>query len=412
MKWSRDQKKALQLLEGNGNIFLTGAAGSGKSTLLKEFIKSKDLKKCPLLASTGVSAVLIGGRTFHSFFGLGILEGGVEKTVERASKNKRVKQRLKKIEAFIIDEISMLSGDTLRAAECIARNCRDNQSPWGGVRVIAVGDFSQLPPVQVYIKEKNWAFLNEVWFDSEFKPVVLEKIHRTRDLKFIEILNEIRIGNVTPEVNEFMKKKLTKKQVSFNGTRLFARRKSVEEYNLKQLSNIDGSMHAFETNYYGAAKSIEQLKKYSPIPGMIYLKEGALVMLRQNDPKQRWVNGSLGNIVKINDKKLMIELKTGRTVDIEKAEFTLLNAEGDSQAVAVNFPVSLAYAITIHKAQGITLDQVSIDLKDFWEPGQAYVALSRVKSSKGLFLESWDPRAVIADSKVKMFHRELSCDRY
>src|SRR5262245_52435234 len=171
-----DQEQALEALQGTGNVFLTGAAGSGKSFLLRHYLRDRDPELFPVLATTGAAAILVGGRTFHSFFGLGIMEGGERATVERALRNRRLVRRLKKTEAVVIDEISMLAGTTLRAAEQIAREARGNTRPWGGLRVVAVGDFCQLPPVNAWGSGKEWAFLDPTWTKSEFEPAILREI--------------------------------------------------------------------------------------------------------------------------------------------------------------------------------------------------------------------------------------------
>ncbi|MEK7563713.1 MAG: AAA family ATPase, partial [Patescibacteria group bacterium] len=156
------QEKAMEMLRREGNIFLTGAAGTGKSFLLDQYLQRKPTDEFPIVASTGAAAVIVGGRTFHSFFGLGILEGGIEATVQRAMRNRRLILRLQRACCVIIDEISMLSGTTLLAADRIARRARHCNKPWGGLRIIAVGDFAQLPPVTPGNEQKDWAFLHRL----------------------------------------------------------------------------------------------------------------------------------------------------------------------------------------------------------------------------------------------------------
>lgn len=403
-----DQQAALDALIGTDNVFLTGAAGSGKSFLLRHYLKDKDPKTYPVLATTGSAAILVGGRTFHSFFGLGIMEGGVQATVERASRNRRLIRRLRDVETVVIDEISMLSASTLKAAELIAREARGKARPWGGLRIIAVGDFCQLPPVSMFKREKEWAFLDQTWRTSEFRPAILREIMRTTDREFLRILNLVRYGHVTGDVAEFLENRCRPVPDNFEGTRLFARRDDVERYNLERLDRLKAPLHHFETVYRGNAKAIEDFKRHAPIPETISLREGALVMLRQNDVKNRWVNGSLGHLRQIAPNHLLIELMSGREVMVEKADFTLLDAEGLPAVTASNFPVTLAYAVTIHKAQGTTLDQMTVDLRRLWEPGQAYVALSRARSSDALWIEGWHESSIFLDPAVLTFHRELA----
>jgi ATP-dependent exoDNAse (exonuclease V) alpha subunit len=348
-----EQQSALELLNGYGNIFLTGAAGCGKSFLLKHFLRQQEDSKFPVLASTGAAAILVGGRTFHSFFGLGIMEGGLQATIDRAVENKRLVKRLRGTEGVIIDEISMISGPTLRAAEMIARRVLDPERPWGGIRVIAVGDFAQLPPVNPFSKAKEWAFLDEVWQRSEFQGVVLNEIMRTQDRDFLDVLGSVRDGVVTKKVEEFLNSRCGKVDGSeeFEGTRLFARKDNVDRYNLQHLEKIDSPAIRFATHYSGKEREIENFKKNAPIADVITLKEGALVMLRMNDPERQWVNGSTGHIRKITDEKLFITLLKGKEIEVEKNDFTLLDADGTPVVTARNFPVSLAWAVTIHKAQ-------------------------------------------------------------
>jgi ATP-dependent DNA helicase PIF1 len=406
-QFSSCQQKALETLQAQGNVFLTGAAGSGKSYLLREFLKNQDRQTFPILASTGASAILVGGRTFHSFFGLGILEGGIQATVERALGNKRLLKRLAKTTGIVIDEVSMLSGKTLCAAEMIARKAKGNSTPWGGIRVIAVGDFAQLPPVNPYGTEKDWAFLDPVWKNSEFTPAILTESMRTSEPVFLEVLNWIRNGELNPNVIRFLNERTHSPPVDFHGTRLFSRREDVERYNLKRLDEIQSPIRTYETTYTGKESEIEKFKKNAPVLDLVCLKEGALVMLRQNDPEGQWVNGSLGYIRRMTDTYLTIELHQGHTVKVETVDFKLLDADGNPVVTARNFPITLAWAVTIHKAQGTTLDQALVDLRRLWEPGQAYVALSRVRTPESLWIEGWAPSSILADRAVLDFHQQI-----
>ncbi len=394
------------------NIFLTGQAGTGKSFLVSRFLEDKDTKLFPIVASTGAAAVLVNGRTFHSFFGLGIMEGGAEATIERAVKDRRVVGRLKKIEGFILDEVSMIPGSALRAAESICRQARKNDLPWGGARVIAVGDFSQLPPVSQHNQEKDWAFLDYTWTDSAFQPLVLDTIVRTEDKDFIRMLNFVREGKVDSHVTRYLNEKTVSEAPSTSATHLFPHRNTADQFNRGRLAEIAKPLKEFFTEYSGDLRSIEALKKHAPIPEVLKIKESALVMIRVNDPKQTYVNGTLGHIAQIKDDELVIQLKNKRDITIEKMSFSLLNAEGSVTATAKNFPITLAYATTIHKAQGATLDAMVCDLRQLWEPGQAYVALSRLKSGNGLTLIGWDEKSIKADPQVREFHESMRSDSH
>jgi len=398
-----EQQKAARLLQSEENVFLTGEAGSGKTFVVRESSLGKS-EEFPVLASTGAAAVLVGGRTFHSFFGLGILEGGVEKTVERVRKNGRVLKRIRKIKGFILDEVSMISGETFRAAETIARMARENLQPWGGLKVVAVGDFAQLPPIDKVGGRRDWAFLSSAWTLSNFKLAYLLQNQRIHDQKFLNVLNRVRRAEIDDQARAFLNSLVDGgENISEATTRLFARRDETERYNQMRLEQVDGEAKIFETDYVGNDRFIEQIKKVAPIVETITLKIGALVMIRINDPRGRFVNGSQGFVEKFEQDELHVRLKSGKLIKLEKFTFSMLDAEGDPVAAATNFPVNLAYAATIHKAQGLTLDSVQVDLRRLWEPGQAYVALSRVPSSSQLILTGWDERSIIADPQVIHF---------
>lgn len=388
------------------NVFVTGGAGVGKSFLIRHFYRTVDSKKFPMLASTGAAAVLVGGRTFHSFFGLGILDGGPEATIERASRNRQVVKRLRSLEGMIIDEISMLAGPVLRVAEILCRRVRDSDLPWGGLRVIAVGDFAQLPPVE---RDPNrgggWAFLDPVWEWSAFQKHRLDTQVRCQDPHYMSVLAKVRQGIVDDEVTDYLNERTGPIETEFEGTRLFPRRDQTDRFNEMRLADLDTPEKTFETIATGNARAIESLLKQAPVPQTLRLKEGALVMIRQNDPMGRWVNGSTGHIRRIQPGRLSIELLNGRKVEIEKATFSMLDGDGEISAALVNFPVNLAWASTIHKAQGATLDRLAVDLSRLWEPGQAYVALSRLTSGSELRIAGWDPSSIRVDSQVIEFMR-------
>jgi ATP-dependent exoDNAse (exonuclease V) alpha subunit len=422
----------LTLTETENNVFLTGVAGSGKSFLVRRFLTHIDepgkkdstqvSKRFPILASTGAAAILVGGRTFHSFFGLGILEGGVQATVDRAIKNPRLCKRLNTTDGVVIDEVSMISGTVLRAAEAICRKARGNSTPWGGLRVIAVGDFAQLPPVNPHWNPggglapqalRDWAFLDEAWTKSEFEPAVLPETMRTSEPELLHALNRVRSGRLDPATAQFLNSRCKPSPSDFDGTRLFGRRIDTERFNLEKLAEIKEKTEIFETVYTGKDKSVEDFKKNAPIPEKLQLKIGALIMIRQNDPDGKWVNGSTGHLTKITRDKLTIELasgradRAGREIELEPTTFQMLDAEGLPVASATNFPVNLAYAMTVHKAQGATLEQLRVDLRGLWEPGQAYVALSRARGAAGLYIEGWDQRSIKVDPVVEAFHRQI-----
>lgn len=402
------QESALEYLQGDRNIFLTGVAGSGKSFLLRHYLKDKDPKEYPVLASTGAAAILVGGRTFHSFFGLGIMDGGAARAVAVALNNSRVRSRIRKATAVVIDEMSMLPGEALAAAEEIARSARRSDEPWGGLRVIAVGDFAQLPPVTRRGERRVWAFQNPVWEWTNFQPAILSTIMRQEDESFLSILNKVRSGKWSEDIQDFFQERTLQDDGTLTGTRLFPRKDATQKFNDDRLAELPGATEEYPTEYTGSERGIKTLKAQAPIEEVLRVKEGALVMLRQNDPIGRWVNGSLGTLIGLNEKKQMeIRLLKGTKVKVDKSVFTLSDAEGNPIATAINYPINLAWASTIHKAQGSTFDRLIVDLRRLWEPGHAYVALSRVRAADGLYVTGWSPSSVRVSPEVVAFHRSI-----
>jgi ATP-dependent DNA helicase PIF1 len=400
---TKSQKKAYDaILNGKENIFLTGAAGTGKSFLIK---KVREKRNIPLISSTGSSAILIGGRTLHSFFGLGILQGGIEATVKRALNNYKLMERMVKTNELIIDEISMISGDVFMTADLIARMAKRNPHvPFGGMRIIITGDFFQLPPIT---KDRNtdWVFQNDSWEEANLQPYYLEEIVRTKDKEFMEILGNIRKGNLNKEVSEFLQSR--KKKAKIPTAKLFARRNAVINYNKRELEDINEKLHIIETLYWGKESSVKSIKRNAPVSEELHIKKNALVMIRINDQQQRYVNGSLGYVRRIENNLVVIKLLKGPVVTIEKHTFETFDGDGEVVASATNFPLSLAYAVTIHKSQGATLDSATIDLKNLFEAGMAYVALSRVKDPKYLFIEDFDIKSIYANKDVLAFYESL-----
>nr|BFD61000.1 hypothetical protein CKG001_31070 [Bdellovibrio sp. CKG001]BFD64415.1 hypothetical protein BdHM001_30960 [Bdellovibrio sp. HM001] len=403
---SPEQAAALDLLRSGENVFLTGGAGSGKSFLIRQFMRELDAKEMPILASTGAAAVLLGGRTFHSFFGLGIMEGGADATYERASKDKRLMSRLRKVEGVIIDEISMIPGQALMIAEALAQRARESKLPWGGMRIITVGDFAQLPPV-TQSGARDWCFLNGVWEASGFQTAILSHNQRVSENLFLDVLSDVRHGQVTERVRDFLNDHVQTHDEDDPGTRLFPRKINAEKFNEKKLYEIDEEEVVIESVYTGSERHIQMLKKASPIAEKLILKIGCQVMFLQNDPQRRWVNGTRGTVTDITSDQVTVRKERGREVQVSKSSFALQDAEGMVMAQVEQFPLTLAYATTIHKSQGATLDDLWCDLSQLWEPGQAYVALSRLRSAEGLHLIGWNPRSIIVDPKVLQFYKQF-----
>lgn len=404
---TKDQQQALEVLKGDENVFLTGAAGTGKSYLLKYYREFFN-KKIPVVCSTGVAAVLVGGRTFHSYFGLGIMSSDEEIIIATAMSNPALVGRIKRAKEIIIDEISMLSGEALNVASEICKRIRNNGEAFGGIRIICVGDFYQLPPVQEDRKKgKDWAFKSKAWHECDFRSIELTQIMRTKEVSFLRFLYRVRQGYVGPDEKKFLQEHLIEDKDSFEGTRIFSRKKMVSDFNESKLAELPGKEYVFDTDFDGTESHVFRLMRSLPIETSIRIKAQSLIMIRINDQSKEklYVNGTLGHVVAISDSELMIKTLDRRFINLKKHTFTLKDGDGETVASALNFPISLAYAVTIHKSQGATIDHALVDLYNLWDSGQAYTALSRLASEKGLKILQWNARSVFVDEEVKRFYQ-------
>lgn len=419
MNLNKEQQKALNLLNSDKNIFLTGAAGTGKSYVLNKYLENCN-KRVAILSSTGISAMLINGRTIHSFFGIGIMQGGIENTINRVVNNKFTVMRISRVNTIIIDEISMVTSEVFKCIEKICREIGNKKLPWGGKRIIVTGDFYQLPPINKKVEHKDWCFMSKTWSKSNFTSIILNKVMRTNDEKFLNILKLIRSGNVNNEVSNYIKNKITDiSDIGDDVIRIFPRRDMVERYNNICLNEINSKLYTFKTKYEVTfkTKSKKQMfiyEKYSkaivdnsPIPPELKIKVGARVMIRANDKDGNYVNGSTGEVLSINNQSVDVKLDNGNIVRVEEIKFSMLNGDGDEVAYSSNIPLTLAYAITIHKSQGISLNKAYININNLWDSGQAYVAMSRLTSGEGLYVQDWDKPSIKVNDDVIKFYSEL-----
>lgn len=415
------QQQALEKLLEGGNVFLTGAAGTGKSFVVQRFLEEKGDMRIALLATTGAASIIIDGRTFHSFFGLWNFHASYDEMVRSALQMRSLYDRLRGTECIVIDEVSMLNSRTIKAGEEIARRVRQNDAPWGGLQVIATGDFCQLPPVTTardrdegFCEEgqTDWVFRSDVWDDSNFETIELTEIMRTSETRFMEVLRKLRMGVRDDEVQSFLEERIIGAIPAQNSDMpmLFSRKLNVEECNATRLARLQGRSWSFRTIYNGEEKDVKKLKSNCPLDEELVLTEGALVMIRCNDPlgfPYQYANGSLGHFIEHDSETdaLRIRLHNGQDVEIKRKEFHWKNGDGRNAATAINFPVNLGYATTIHKSQGATMDNLIVDMGNVWESGQAYVALSRVRGEEGLRVLRPSRGKVFLEEAVKQFYK-------
>ncbi|XP_029106285.1 ATP-dependent DNA helicase PIF1 [Scleropages formosus] len=413
-KLSKEQAQILDAVLSGKNIFFTGSAGTGKSYMLKRIVGSLPPKSTYATASTGVAACHIGGTTLHNFAGIGSGSAPLEQCLELA-RRPGVLQHWTSCRHLVIDEISMVEAQFFDKLEAIARSIRRSSEPFGGMQLIVCGDFLQLPPVTRGKGKPSFCFQARSWRKCIQLNMELTEVRRQTDKSFISLLQEIRLGRVTEEVtSELMKTAYNCiERDGILATRLCTHKDDVELTNENKLQQLPGVIHTFE-----AVDSDPQLVKtidaQSPVAQVLQLKVGAQVMLTKNlDVQRGLVNGARGVVVSFepgNKGLPCVRFLCGVTA-VMKPERWVFKANGGLYLSRQQLPLKLAWAISIHKSQGMTLDCVEISLARVFECGQAYVALSRAMSPEGLRVMDFDPHVVRADPDVLLFYKRLRKER-
>lgn len=397
-------KKALDLMENTDrNVFITGKAGTGKSTLLNYF-RSITNKEIVVLAPTGVAAINIGGETIHSFFRFkpNVTIQSIKKLPSRQAKI------YKEIDTIVIDEISMVRADLLDCIDYFLRlNGKKKNKPFGGIQMIFIGDLYQLPPVVTSAEKEFFTerYRSQYFFDADvirelqLEFIELEKVYRQKDERFIKLLNEIRNNTITEESLAILNSRvgLEFKDESGYVVYLAPLNDMVNRINKERLESLKGELYHWEADIEG---DIDE----DSCPGdpILFLKKGAQVMMLNNDSKGRWVNGSIGRVVGIESNKqgediIEVQFPDGRIEEVAPYTWEVFHyiydnkkkmIETESIGSFTQYPLKLAWAVTIHKSQGKTFDKVIIDLeRGVFAPGQVYVALSRCTSFEGIILK-------------------------
>ena len=415
------QKKAYRHFRNGHNIFVTGPAGTGKTFLINEFKKHcySEKKRVGITALTGCAAYIIHGNTLHSWAGVGLGEDIVPNLVKKIKKNRFSSINWKYSKILIIDEISMMSKELFDKLEEIARIIRKNNKMWGGLQVCAFGDMCQLPPCNA-----KFCFESEKWNDTFAQVVTLNTIKRQNNTEFCDCLNEIRFGKVTQKTKELLErcsKKIYDENNPIKPTRLFAYNNKVDRINKKEHSKIISEKTNFKcktsvtsndkTKFRNNINYVSQnMDKNMPYDIDLTLSIGAQVMLIINiDVKRGLTNGSRGVVVGFTSKS-----ETNKPIPIVRFIHGIKEAidfyqwkreEKDFIITKKQIPLKLAWAISIHKTQGSTLDLAEVDVKNIFEYGQVYVALSRVKSSSSLYIKDYDVKKIKCHPKVLEFYK-------
>lgn len=385
-----DQQLALEIMLDGHNVLLTGPAGSGKTFVLNEFIRraKKQGKYVAVTATTGLAATHIGGNTIHAWSGIGISDHLGKYWEENLLKGRR--DIIEATDVLIIDEISMLHDFRLDMVDEAARRVRKDDRPFGGIQVILCGDFFQLPPVNRSSgEEREGSFVvnAEVW--EELDPVVcyLNEQHRQDDEAYLEILNAMRAGDVRRRHAEMLLERVGAPLEVPEATELHTMNVDVDRINQEKLSGIDGGEEFYEMETTGKEVYVENLKRSCLALETLVLKKGALVMCIKNNQEKRYANGTLGTVVDFEKGTHypIVNLYSGRTITITPETWELRDGT-KKRASITQIPLRLAWAITVHKSQGMTLDAARVDLRKAFVEGMGYVALSRVRNLQNLSL--------------------------
>lgn len=410
------QSQALAILKTGANVFLTGEPGSGKTHLINEYVaylRSHGIEPA-ITASTGIAATHIGGFTIHSWCGIGIKKKLDKYDLDKIVSSRYVAKRVGQAKILIIDEVSMFLPETLNMVELVCRAIKDDLRPFGRLHVILVGDFFQLPPV-VAVDEKEspqaaliqnvsgkFAYESSAWLEANFTVCYLDEQYRQDDKNFLEVLTAIRCNKFgTSHLCHIESRKTKAEEAPENAPKLFSHNLDVDRVNDEMLAKLPGEPQTFAMFSKGSRPLVEALKKGCLSPEKLHLKTDAKVMFTKNNLTEGFVNGTLGVIEYFDEdtQSPIVKIRSGRRIFVEPMEWTIED-NGHVRAKIAQLPLRLAWAITVHKSQGMSMDEAVMDLSDVFEFGQGYVALSRVRRLSGLHILGWNEKTFLADPNV------------
>ncbi len=399
------QDTALAILKTGANVFLTGEPGAGKTHTVNAYVRylREHNIQPSITASTGIAATHVGGMTIHSWSGIAIRKFLSEQDLDQMGTNEKLVKRLRGAKVLIIDEVSMLDAGILNMVEQVCRALRHSEEAFGGIQVVLVGDFFQLPPVARYGEPRPiFAFAGDAW--AALKPVVcyLSEQHRQDDFTFLATLASIRRGDIDEGVYETLRERHTKPgEHPTDIPELFTHNVDVDQKNQVRLASIGAEERVFRMESKGRASLIEAMKKSCLSPEILALKKDAAVMFTRNNFDAGYVNGTLGEICGFDADTGYPEVRTreGRIITAVPEEWSVED-NGKVLASLKQIPLRLAWAITVHKSQGMSMDAAVMNLSGAFEYGQGYVALSRVRTLRGVHLLGINPRALEVHPEV------------
>ncbi len=404
-----NQKEALDILKTGANVFLTGEPGAGKTHTINQYadyLRARGIEPS-ITASTGIAATHIGGMTIHSWSGIGIKPYLDRYELDKISSTEYLVKRVRRAKVLVIDEVSMLGPDTFSMVEAVCRSIRQNNDAFGGLQVILVGDFFQLPPITKSVASRDdqtemfntpiarFAYDSPAWKRANPMVCYLTEQHRQDDSKFLNLLSAIRSNNFNENhLAQLESRKILADDAPDKAVKLYTHNINVDRTNDAMLETFSGHPVTYIMTSKGAPGLVETLQRGCLSPYNLVLKEGAKIMFTKNNPKEGYVNGTLGTVESFDKYIGMPIVKTndGRKITVEKMDWSI-DENGKSRAKISQLPLRLAWAITVHKSQGMSLDEAVVDLSGVFEFGQGYVALSRVRRLKGLHLLGWNERA-------------------
>lgn len=404
------QNEALDILKLGHNAFLTGPAGSGKTYLLNQFIKYLRGSGITvgITASTGIAATHMGGTTIHSWSGMGIRDEMDAKGIADLLKRQYLRKHFLKTKVLIIDEISMLHSFQLDIIDRICRAFRKTDLPFGNMQVVMCGDFFQLPPVSKGDGESRFVTDSTIWNEMKLRICYLDEQYRQSDRAFLRVLNDIRSGSVSEDTVEVLSERLNKEPEGYSRpTRLFTHNADVDSVNKIHLDALAGEAKEYRMIGRGNPNLVEILRKTCLAPEKLILKKGAQVMFVKNNYEVGYVNGTLGEVISFTKEGTPV-VRTFDGAEITVSQMSWEVKEDNTELAAISqVPLRLAWAITVHKSQGMSLDAAEVDLSRSFVPGQGYVALSRLRGLKGLKLMGMNQMALSVNPEVAEMDREF-----
>jgi ATP-dependent exoDNAse (exonuclease V) alpha subunit len=404
------QTEALDILKSGENVFLTGRAGSGKTYLLERFILSLRFRKIPVgvTASTGVAATHLSGMTINSWAGIGVKSFLTDDEIETLLKRSYLRKRFTETKALIIDEVSMLSSHTFETVDRLLRVFKNKDEPFGGMQVVLSGDFFQLPPVGEGSSDIDFVYKSPLWKELDLKVCYLDKPYRQDDHRFLSLLDDIRENNVTQRTWDTLKACfLQERKSDILPAKLYTHNAHADIVNASELAKIPGVSRTFLMRTNGNPSLAYLLVKNCLAPERLVLKIGAQVMFVKNNREAGYANGTMGKVSGFDEKGIpIVQTYNGEEITAYAEEWEI---EEDDRVVAriTQIPLRLAWAITIHKSQGMSLDAAEIDLGKSFVQGMGYVALSRVRTLEGIKLRSVNRTALMVNDGVRKFDRQL-----